>query len=266
VAAIDEDAVQRASIELARLIASVADSAARTGDQAGRFGETLGGLEAALAAGDVQRLAPVLTRAIENTAVMKDSAAALAHEVASSRQEIERLRQDLSRARDEALFDTLTKVLNRKGFEQRLAAMLASEAPDGTAHALVMVDLDRFKSVNDTYGHMMGDRVLQAVGEVLRRCVVDPAHTVARFGGEEFAILVPASPPDAARALAEHCRETVRALRVRDRRTSGIILSVTISAGVASLRPGEDGSGLIARADKALYAAKAAGRDCVEMG
>ena len=142
--------------------------------------------------------------------------------------------------------------------------MLKQSRPPNSSHCLVMLDIDRFKAVNDTYGHVMGDRVLQAVGEVLRAQVSDPAHAVARYGGEEFAILMPRTSLDAAAAMARSCRDRVRKLRIRDRRSQSVVMAVTISAGVAAAQEGYDATTLIGSADGALYAAKQSGRDRVE--
>ena len=260
---LDEQAIQRASGEFERMIAGMADSAARTGVEAGAFGEKRDGLQQALRGNPSAELLPVISKALEGTAQMKDSTAALQQQVASSRQEIERLRTDLSRARVEALLDALTGALNRRAFDQKLQEMI-DEAPEpGRSHGLVMLDIDRFKAVNDTYGHVMGDRVLQAVGEVLRRCVTSPKHFVARYGGEEFALLLPHAEAAVAMSLAETCRLGVKALKVRDRRTQSTVLTVTISAGVACHIAGEQAQSLISRADEALYAAKQGGRDRV---
>ena len=262
----DARAVRHASGELERLISGMAESAGHTGDDAGQFGQTLGDLEEALQAAAGPALEPVISRALEGTATMRESAIALQRQVAAGQAEIERLRFELGRERDEALLDPLTRVLNRKGFDQRLEAMLALPPMPGASHGLVMLDIDRFKTVNDSYGHMMGDRVLQVVAEVLANCLVDPAHCVARYGGEEFALLLPRCAPEFPLALAQACRERVKALKVRDRRTQGVVLVVTISAGVATVRAGDDAQELIARADAALYAAKKAGRDRVACG
>ena len=133
----------------------------------------------------------------------------------------------------------------------------------GGRHCLVMLDIDHFKSINDSYGHVMGDRVLQAVAEAIRSGVADPSHSVARYGGEEFAILLPRCNRVSALALAEACRQRVKALRIRDRRSQAVMLNVTISAGVAEMKREEDALSLFARADAALYEAKHAGRDRV---
>ena len=128
-------------------------------------------------------------------------------------------------------------------------------------HCLIMLDIDHFKKVNDAHGHVMGDRVIQALGEVLRACVPDKAHSVARYGGEEFAILLPNSSLDFSAKLADTVRTRVNAMKIRDRRTQEVVLTVSISGGVAALRRGEDAEGFIARADGALYQSKHGGRD-----
>jgi len=263
VSEVDEVAMERASTELQRVMSGMAETAARTGSQAGTFGDQLSGLNEALHDNKLESLAPLLSQAMTGTAEMRASAAELQQQVENSRREIDRLRVDLSRARDEALIDPLSRVLNRKGFDQRLRAMLDAAVTPGQAHCLVMMDVDRFKQVNDTHGHVMGDRILQAVAEVMRTTVIDPAHSVARYGGEEFAILLPQSTMDAAVALAELIRQRVSDMKVRDRRTQHVLLTVTISGGVAAMEPGDDASSLVARADQLLYAAKAAGRDRV---
>jgi diguanylate cyclase len=109
----------------------------------------------------------------------------------------------------------------------------------------------------------MGDRVIQALGEVLRACVPDKAHSVARYGGEEFAILLPNCSLHQGIQVADTVRQRTRAMKIRDRKTQEVVLTVSISGGVATLRPGDDASALIARADGALYQSKQSGRDRV---
>jgi len=164
--------------------------------------------------------------------------------------------------RDESLMDTLTQVLNRRGFDQKLAAMLAQPASGERVHALIMFDIDHFKKVNDTHGHVRGDRVLQAVAEVLKSCVPESgALSVARYGGEEFAVLAPQTTVQACRKLAELMRARTKALKIRDRRTQSLVLTVTVSGGLALAQPEDDTHSLTARADAALYQSKQNGRD-----
>ncbi len=263
IAPVDQQAVEQISGRIAQAMVGLAESALRTGDDAGRFGDQLSGLAEALKAGGVDALSPQLNLALENTAGMRSSAQALQHQVATSRAEIDQLQAELGRVRHEALLDPLTRVLNRRGFDQRLATMLQQPVEPGRSHCLIMLDIDHFKRVNDTHGHVTGDRVIQALGEVLRACAPADACSVARYGGEEFAILVPQSTLSQSAALAESVRQRTKALKIRNRKTQDVLLTVTVSAGVASLDAGDDAVSLIARADAALYQSKQTGRDRV---
>jgi diguanylate cyclase len=263
VAEADHTTVRQISDKLQRVMSGMAETASRTGEQAGAFSEQIDGFAAALQASHGPALAPLVVEVTAGAAEMKLSAQALEQQVRTSHEEIVRLRSDLSRAREEALLDALTQVYNRKGFDQVLQSMWAREPGPGKAHCLILLDIDHFKAVNDQHGHVMGDRVIQALGEVLRHCVSGPAYSIARYGGEEFAILLPDSTLEDSLRLAETVRACTKAMKLRDRRTQNVVLTITLSAGVAAARPGDDSSSLIARADRALYRAKEAGRDRV---
>jgi diguanylate cyclase len=197
---------------------------------------------------------------------MQSAVAELQAQVATSRREIDQLRTDLQRTREESLLCPLTRVLNRKGFDLRLAQGLERAHSSGEPMCLVMIDIDHFKPINDTHGHLIGDRVLEALGEILRVSVRAPNASAARYGGEEFAILLPQVGVAQGVELAEVVRENVKKIRVRQRSTDKIILSITVSAGVAVTTADDDGPSLVARADAAMYAAKRAGRDRVVQG
>jgi diguanylate cyclase len=127
----------------------------------------------------------------------------------------------------------------------------------------MMFDIDHFKLVNDTHGHLMGDRVIQALGEVMRASVTHPGACSARYGGEEFAVLLPSTTATEGVQLAELLRTRTKAMKVRNRSTNEVLLTVTVSAGIAVLRANDDAASLIARADAALYRSKQTGRDRV---
>ncbi len=259
-------AMQQISTDLQRVMNGVVQSATDAGKQAGTFGAQLFDLSEALQSNDLSRLTPHLSEALAGTAEMKSSADALRQQVAASQSEIAKLRNDLDRARGEALVDPLTGVLNRKGFELRLDALLAEPVAEGESHCLVMLDIDHFKKVNDTHGHLMGDRVIQGLGEILRVSVPNPKHGAARYGGEEFAVVLPKCSLIDAAKIAETVRIRTKAMKVRNRATQDVLFTVTISGGVAAMQPGDDAAALIARADAALYASKHGGRDRVTMG
>ena len=263
VADIDPAAMHRLSGEFQRMMVGMAVSASRTGDQAGVFGEQLRGLSGALGSHDPSIMTPFVMATLAGTAQMTRSTQALEQQIVVSRREIEGLQVDLNRARDEAVLDPLTRLLNRKGFDQQMEIMLSQPLAPGHVHGLIMFDIDHFKRVNDTHGHVMGDRVIQSLGDVLRSFVSDKGCFSARYGGEEFAILAPNSTLDVCVKLAESVRLLTRAMKIRDRRTQQVVLTVTVSAGVAVMQSGDDAQALIERADAALYRAKQSGRDRV---
>lgn len=268
VGADDTDRIQR---DMQRLMSDMAASAARTGSDAGRFGEQLGGLTGALSgalsgalqAGDVRQVGEQVQRTLQSTQAMQHSVATLQAQIAESRHEIERLREDLVRTREEATLCPMTRVLNRRGFDQKLADMLRERPPRGASHCLILLDIDHFKRVNDNHGHTVGDRVIAGLGEVLRSVPREPGMACARYGGEEFAVLLPATTLPRATQVAEAVRTRARAMRLRDRQTREIVVQVTVSAGVAAWQPGEDEQAFVACADAALYRSKETGRDRV---
>lgn len=157
--------------------------------------------------------------------------------------------------------DGLTGLPNHRHFQQALGIALGQAYLEGGALALILLDIDHFKSVNDTYGHLFGDLVLREIAFVLRRGL--PASAVpARYGGEEMAILLQGAEADRAGAIAEAIRRAIAEHEVLDL-TSGVKLRVTVSLGVARYELGQGKSRLIARADEALYASKDAGRNRV---
>ncbi len=182
--------------------------------------------------------------------------------LAEATAEVQQLRQSFEQARREALTDPLTGLANRKAFEQSMHLLVQDTLKGQAPLSLLMLDIDHFKHFNDEYGHQTGDTVLQLVGRMLADNVKGQ-DVAARYGGEEFAILLPFTTLEQAIKLADGIRRTIAARKLV-KRTSGQDLGrVTISVGAAQYRPGETLSGLIQRADDALYAAKRAGRDRV---
>ncbi len=161
--------------------------------------------------------------------------------------------------REKALVDALTGLWNRAAIVELLVRELARADRDGTDVAVVMGDLDHFKNVNDTYGHAAGDRVLAETAQRLRT-VVRAYDAVGRYGGEEFLIVLPKCDLDAAAKQAERLRMEVAAVPIE---FEGQQIAVTISLGVAAGRCAVDE--LVRAADEALYAAKRAGRNRVEV-
>ncbi|WIV99591.1 GGDEF domain-containing protein [Kinneretia aquatilis] len=161
--------------------------------------------------------------------------------------------------------DALTGLVNRRSFEMALAREVDRVARSGEPALLLVLDIDHFKAVNDTYGHAAGDLVIQAVAGALNQ-VVRPMDTVARVGGEEFAIVLPKCAAGFGATVAERLRERVAELRIEI--ASGQVLAVTVSLGGAFAPQWVRSSSLLwmERADRQLYRAKAEGRNraCLE--
>lgn len=156
-----------------------------------------------------------------------------------------------------SLTDPLTKLPNRRALDEQLAARLQDYRKHGTPFSVMMVDVDHFKQINDSFGHPMGDQVLSAMGTVLRQSLRQQDF-VARFGGEEFAIVFPhTTASDAKRAAIAAC-QNVRSLSAD---FEHLERRITASGGLAEIASGEDADSLVRRADEALYRAKRNGRD-----
>jgi diguanylate cyclase (GGDEF)-like protein len=158
----------------------------------------------------------------------------------------------------QSLTDALTGCLNRRGFDLQLESELRVASETNRSLSLVIVDIDHFKRVNDTYGHATGDQVLRALAHVLRK-EIDGGASAVRFGGEEFALILPQYDIEEARALADRIR-----VRVAHMVEPGMDTAITASFGVATFPVhGSSGASLVESADAALYQAKNTGRNCV---
>ena len=162
--------------------------------------------------------------------------------------------------------DGLTGLPNRRAFDEALASELSKTAEAGEPLSLMMIDVDHFKPYNDLYGHLAGDDCLKAIGHCLQQVVKAPRHVAARFGGEEFALILPDSDAEAARELAETMRSLLAELAIPHSGNAPGRISVSI--GIATYPAGTDKRNrddIVRRADSALYDAKRGGRDRIEM-
>ncbi|MEP7154960.1 MAG: GGDEF domain-containing protein [Betaproteobacteria bacterium] len=158
----------------------------------------------------------------------------------------------------QAARDALTGLFNRQKFDALCAAEIARGKRYGTPLALIMYDIDRFKTINDTYGHLVGDRVLVETSNIVAARMRE-LDTLARWGGEEFMILAPHTDMESARALAEQVRGVI------DDTSFSTVGHVTCSFGVTALAEHDTVDKLIYRADAAMYQAKRNGRNRVEV-
>ena len=173
----------------------------------------------------------------------------------------EHLRSHLEETKQQAFNDVLTSIPNRHAYEVRIAEELARCRRYGSELCMVVWDLDNFKAINDNYGHAAGDRVLKVLANTLSDCIRE-TDFLARFGGEEFVLLLPGTNLESTKQVAEKLRETIAGTPFHFRDSA---VKVTISGGIAMLRKDETSSSLFERADKALYKAKESGRNCTEV-
>lgn len=257
---IDEQTAQRMTPAFQKIMSDMSRSAAQAGDEADQFGHVLGKWSTGLSVAQTD-VATDVDILLQHTRSVSESVVSLKRLLLESQREIEHLRQALSKARGEALSDDLSGLTNRKGFDMALATCLASAGEvEANGPSLLLIDIDFFKRVNDSYGHLFGDRVIQAVSKILENNVKGQ-DTAARYGGEEFVILLPDTPLEGARHLAEKIRTTVERLRIRRGDNHDMAAKITVSLGVASYRQGESAEEFVARADCALYASKHEGRN-----
>jgi diguanylate cyclase (GGDEF)-like protein len=166
-----------------------------------------------------------------------------------------------ARVAESAVRDPLTGLINRRYSDEAVETAFDTAARGDTPLSLIVLDLDRFSDVNNTHGHAVGDAVLRTVARAMSG-VVRTGDIVARYGGEEFVVIAPDSSQDDAVALAERIRAAVA--HETERPIDGLVIAMTVSAGVASRLGDEaDGRALFRAADSALLAAKRAGRDRV---
>lgn len=201
-------------------------------------------------------------RLLKETRRMQDMNRRLEAQLEHSRDDISVLQRDLDEVRKESMLDPLTKLPNRKCFDEQLRSDIADSEQNHKTLCLLVLDIDRFKAFNDTYGHLTGDQVLRLVGQVLK-ANLKGRDMPARFGGEEFVTILPETELNGAIMIADAIRRAVQAKELLKRSTNEKLGRITLSVGVAQWRPGETPAQLIERADKCLYAAKSGGRNQV---
>ncbi len=226
------------------------------------FGAALEGRASALETGVSPRAA--IAELVSLTKVMITKTREAEEELRVRAHAMTDLQMSLSEARIKADTDALTGLANRRAFERKLGAAGARATLMKTSLSLAICDIDLFKNINDMHGHDAGDRVLQFVSNVLQEnCAVD--GYISRHGGEEFVIIFEGKSADLAYEIMDAARKDIESRTVINRETGELLGPITFSTGVASLGPKGDVSSMLRLADRALYKAKAGGRNCVAM-
>jgi diguanylate cyclase len=263
---VDAAAFSAASERIEAAVSSLVKELASAGDSARSYGAALDSFAGELTSpGSVESLKTALATVLNETLRIEKAHRAIEGRLTSTAQEMKELKENLAAMRVEATTDPLTGIGNRKLFDHRLRELADAARADGQPLAVIMADIDRFKRVNDTFGHPIGDLVLRRVAETLVECVKGRDLT-ARYGGEEFVVLLPGTPIKGAYVVAEEIRTTMLNKKLTRRSTGEVLGQITLSLGIAELRRGESPDEMVARADAALYAAKNAGRNRTASG
>jgi len=257
----ESEALIETSRRLNAATGEVVELLAEAGGQSCEYGRSLGAFGQALAQ-PAGNLAAALARMCAATEEMAERSACLGARLEASTRIVAELQARLEEATREARTDALTGLPNRRAIEQEAARLATLADAEGRPLAVALFDIDRFKALNDAWGHPVGDAVLRHVAVTLQEAAA-AAFLCGRFGGEEFCALLPGHDLATALEAAERLRLAVAGQTYSVRATGRNLGAVTVSAGVAVRAPQEGWGRLTARADAALYRAKQAGRNRV---
>lgn len=259
----EEAAIRKAGDQIHSTIQNVSGVVRHVKDATSEYSDKLGGVTARISnVKDAGQLQDLLKDVMSDTDNMIQQNKKLEDQLDHSAQIMEELQRNLETVRREALTDGLTGLANRKAFDAELQRMAEEAQSTGQPFTLLMLDIDHFKSFNDNYGHLVGDQVLRLVAKTMTDGVKG-RDIAARFGGEEFAIILPETQMNAGVVVGNALRKAVATKDVINRSTGEKLARITMSVGVAEFAAGEDVHELIERADAALYTAKHNGRNQV---
>jgi diguanylate cyclase len=257
--------IQMVQNEARRLLSSIIDMTTKAGDDVTSYGHFLGqSIHQIEGDSELSRIQLVVSSLFKETNVMVDTNRKFEKQLQVTTEEMSLLRQELSKIRKQAALDPLTGVANRMTFDDSLNKAIDTAISEDKDLCLLMVDMDYFKRVNDQHGHLIGDKVLKFLSGTLKR-MVKGKDLVARYGGDEFGIILEDTPESGAFTLAENIRKEVEKSKLKRTATGERLGNPTVSIGLAAVQPGDDKDSLVERADKALYEAKNSGRNMVKI-
>ena len=252
--------IRDAGDQLSKELAAASEAISKAVDGQAAYGETLSKASNDLIEADVMDVQRVITSLTTATRKIQKDNMSLERRLAESVEEVDLLKDHLEQVRRDATTDALTKLANRKAFNEQGERALSDADRSGESVILALLDIDHFKRFNDTWGHQTGDQVIRFVASVIGR-MVTPPRFAARYGGEEFAMQFPGESQAAVFDCLEAIRYEISSRMLRRRSTNEDLGTITISAGMAERAPGESLDAVLERADLALYASKHAGRN-----
>ncbi len=204
---------------------------------------------------------PIIEKLLKELSSATSRSTALEANFLRTTKDLDQIKDSLALAEQHSNTDPLTGLANRRSLEAFLRAAQISAMEAGTPLSILMIDIDHFKTFNDSYGHQVGDQVLRLVARVLQESVRE-CDLAARYGGEELIAVLPGAALDTCTEAAERIRRRIGEARLTRRTTGEELTSVTVSIGIAQFRMAELAEGMIERCDRALYQAKRSGRNC----
>lgn len=234
----------------------------QSGEETAGFGKALSDVAFHLNNGDTKKAKEIISRFAATANAIEAKHKMLGAALNASSQEAAALRGKMDAVRKESTTDALTGLANHRTFDERLQQAAREARADGGDFCVLLADIDNFKKFNDTWGTATGDHALRLVAQCVK-ANTKGRDTAARYGGQEFVILLPRTSVDNAAKLADHIRKTVESKMLVKSSDAGTRGSITVSFGIAKYRPGEPAVDAVTRAKQSLNQAKRAGRNRV---
>jgi diguanylate cyclase len=261
----DRITVSRILVRMALMLRNIISHVALTSDDLSGHGKSLEKLAAQIhIARDDDKIKHLIRQMVSETRALVDSGKRLQTRMKISSGDLEQLQKEIDKSRMEARTDALTGLLNRRGLESRLKTEQIRARNTQTPFSIILTDIDHFKKVNDTFGHLVGDNLLKILGRLLKSHL-RKNDTAARYGGEEFLLILSGTGLRDAVAVGEKIRRSMTLKEWKIKRNNTQMGKITVSMGIAAYRPGDTVKALVERADEALYRAKNNGRDRIEI-
>lgn len=255
------DSFEKINVDLQALIEKTASTVLDSSHQVVNVGENVQADSLKLETlDDLVDVKQVLSGIMAETRQLLDISNSLKTRLYEANQELASLRDELTKVREMATTDALTSLLNRRAFDELLNELVNNSIDPH--HCLLILDLDHFKRINDSFGHLVGDKVLRFTAGLIKKYVAEH-HYAARYGGEEMAVVMPNTTVEEALEIAEKIRSALADNHLKQKDNGVLIGKVTISVGATSLKIDDSPETFISRADKALYNAKKTGRNKV---
>ncbi|MCK5186969.1 MAG: GGDEF domain-containing protein [Deltaproteobacteria bacterium] len=207
---------------------------------------------------ELSEIKQIVKDIIKDTTTMEESSRTLQQQLKKATAEAQDLKQNLEKSEREMLIDILTGVCNRKAFDKKINEFYDRFKKKNDFFSVIMLDIDLFKKLNDSYGHRIGDEVLAIVGARLKECVKGKDF-IARYGGDEFVVLLPMTTLKQTTIVAENIRKDMIEKQLKLKKTGERIGNISVSLGVSQIHSSDTINSVIERADEALYLAKSAG-------